>query len=152
MSDFKSRNNTLDETEVQTLIRTAMSVRDKAYAPYSEFKVGAALLCSDGRVFSGCNVENAAYGAGICAERGAGMQALASGAQEFTAIAVVGWKDGTDEEDRGLSYPCGICRQFLNEFTDGSLRVYVARSPSDYDENDLASLLPHSFGPKNLED
>ncbi|HHU04048.1 MAG TPA: cytidine deaminase [Fastidiosipila sp.] len=147
-----SRNFELGETEVQSLIRAAIAARDKAYAPYSEFKVGAALLCSDGRVFCGCNVENAAYGAGICAERGAGMQALAEGARDFSAIAVVGWRDGNEEQERGLSYPCGICRQFLNEFTDGRMRVYVARSTTDYEENDLASLLPHSFGPQNLDD
>ncbi len=152
MSEFKVRDNELSELEVQTLIRAAITARDKAYAPYSEFKVGAALLCSDGRVFSGCNVENAAYGAGICAERGAAMQALAEGAKDFVAIAVVGWKGGKAEADRGLAYPCGICRQFLNEFTDGRMTVYVARSITDYEKNDLASLLPHSFGPKNLED
>lgn len=152
MAEFKARDNELSEIEVQTLIRSAIAARDKAYAPYSEFKVGAALLCSDGRVFYGCNVENAAYGAGICAERGAGMHALAEGAQEFTAIAVVGWKDGTEEQNRGLSYPCGICRQFLNEFADGRMRVYVAKSTTDYEEKDLISLLPHSFGPQNLED
>lgn len=152
MSEFKVRDNELSELEVQTLIRVAITARDKAYAPYSEFKVGAALLCSDGRVFSGCNVENAAYGAGICAERGAAMQAVAEGSESFVAIAVVGWKDGKSEPERGLAYPCGICRQFLNEFTDGRMSVYVARSITDYEKNDLASLLPHGFGPKNLED
>lgn len=152
MSEFKVRDNELSELEVQTLIRAAITARDKAYAPYSEFKVGAALLCSDGRVFSGCNVENAAYGAGICAERGAAMQAVAEGSESFVAIAVVGWKDGKSEPERGLAYPCGICRQFLNEFTDGRMSVYVARSITDYEKNYLASLLPHGFGPNNLED
>ena len=151
MSEFQVRNNELRELEVQTLIAAAIAARDKAYAPYSEFKVGAALLCSDGRVFSGCNVENAAYGAGICAERGAAMQAVAEGAQEFSAIAVAGWKDGRAEQDRGLAYPCGICRQFLNEFSAGHMKVYVARSITDYEKNDLSTLLLHGFGPKNLE-
>lgn len=151
MSEFKVRDNQLSELEVQTLIRAAIAARDKAYAPYSGFKVGAALLSSDGRVFSGCNVENAAYGAGICAERGAAMQAVAAGAQEFTAIAVAGWKDTNAERDRGLAYPCGICRQFLNEFSDGRMSVYVARSVTDYEKNDLSSLLLHGFGPRNLD-
>ncbi len=151
MSEFKPRDNELSIIEIETLIRAAIVARDKAYAPYSEFKVGAAVLCSDGRVFSGCNVENAAFGAGICAERGAAMQALAEGAQHFTAIAVVGWKDGVNEQERGLAYPCGICRQFLNEFTDGRMKVYVARSVKNYEKSTLASLLPHSFGPENLE-
>lgn len=142
----------MQSTEIKKLILTAMDARERAYAPYSHFLVGAALQTSGGQVFGGCNVENAAYGAGICAERNAALQAVAAGELKFTAIAVVGWKEGSEPSERGLSYPCGICRQFLNEFAAADMPVIVARSEDDYFESTLGDLLPHSFGPQNLVD
>ena len=124
------------------LIQTAMEMQWFSYAPYSGFRVGAALLCADGTVFTGCNVENAAYGSTICAERTALVKAVSEGRREFTAIAIVG--QGSD-----FCWPCGACRQMLYEFAP-ELRVLAARSDGSYQAVCLAELLPHGFGPKSL--
>ncbi len=116
------------------LIEAAKEVRECAYAPYSEYKVGAALLAKSGRVYVGCNFENASFGAGTCAERVALGAAIAAGEREFIAIACVGG-DGVT--------PCGICRQALAEF--GDIAVYCADGCGDVREYTLAQLLPHGF-------
>lgn len=133
---------------VETLIRKAMDMRKKSYCPYSEFSVGAALLTEDGRIYGGCNVENAAYSVGICAERTAFVKALSEGESSFTAIAVVG---GKEAEAGQYSFPCGECRQFMREFCDpDTFEIIAARSEKDYKRYILGELLPESFGPGNL--
>ena len=126
------------------LVQRAFEMHSFSYVPYSKFPVGAALLCEDGRVFTGCNVENAAYGSTICAERTAILKAVSEGRREgWTAIAIAG---------RGEDYcwPCGACRQMLYEFAPG-LRVLAARGDGGYQEASLSELLPCAFGPKSLE-
>ena len=124
------------------LFLRACEALENAYAPYSGYKVGACLLCEDGREFLGCNIENASYGATICAERAAVSAAVTQGAQCFTAIAIVG--------EKGDSWPCGICRQVLNEFSM-DMRVIVGQKGGAFDVVPLKELLPHSFGPQDLE-
>lgn len=131
------------------LIRAAFAAREYAYAPYSHFKVGAALLCADGRVFTGCNVENAAYAPSQCAERTAVGKAVSEGARDFTAIAIVGAPDDAAQAE-AVTSPCGVCRQTLFEFGGGALRVLMARSETDYLVRTLEELLPLGFGPANL--
>ena len=126
------------------LVELAFSMLERSYSPYSGFAVGAALLCADGAVFTGCNVENAAYGSTICAERTALLKAVSEGCREdFLAIAIAG---------RGEDYcwPCGSCRQMLYEFAP-DLRVLCARGDGAFVETKLSQLLPHGFGPKSLK-
>ncbi|MCR5357267.1 MAG: cytidine deaminase [Lachnospiraceae bacterium] len=132
------------------LIRAAFLARKNAYAPYSGYKVGAALITGDGSVITGCNVENSSYGLCNCAERTAVFKAVSEGYKSFRAIAIVG---GANDEDEtaDYAYPCGACRQVLREFTDPeTFRVIVARSEADYKEFKLSELLPHSFGPDSI--
>ena len=134
------------------LIKAALSARSRSYAPYSRYRVGAALLCDDGSIVCGCNVENASYGATVCAERVAVFSAVASGKRRFEAIAVAGGADDEDDEFSSMAYPCGVCRQVLREFADpATFKVYVARSADDYEQYTLEELLPKSFGPDNLK-
>lgn len=129
----------------QQLIAMAMKARENAYAPYSHFSVGAALLTKDGQVFTGCNIENASYGATNCAERTAIFKAVSEGYKEFSKIAIVGGK--TEEEIEEYAYPCGVCRQVLAEFCDvKEMTVLVAKSENDFIEKKLDELLPLSFG------
>ena len=135
------------------LVKEAFLAREGSYAPYSRFKVGAALLTSDGRIVRGANIENASYGATICAERTAVVKAISEGAKSFDAIAIVGAEENADLEQLDLAYPCGICRQVLREFLppSGDLLILVASSPTEYFESSLHELLPHSFGPEDLD-
>ncbi len=126
----------------QNLIQVALEMRERAYVPYSKFTVGAALLCEDGTVVTGCNVENAAYGSTICAERTALCKAVSQGQQKFQAIAIAG--SGGD-----FCWPCGACRQMLYEFAP-NLRVLTANSQGEFQETTLDALLPHGFGASNL--
>ena len=126
------------------LVDRAMAMLERAYCPYSGFAVGAALLCADGSVFTGCNVENAAYGSTICAERTALVKAVSEGHRDdWVALAVAG--RGED-----WCWPCGSCRQMLYEFAPG-LRVLVVRGDGQFVTTALAELLPNGFGPKSLE-
>ena len=126
----------------QTLIEFAKEAMHFAYAPYSGYKVGAALLGKDGRVFTGCNIENAAYGPTNCAERTAVFKAVSEGCREFSAIAVCGGKDGVIT---GAFPPCGVCRQVLREFCDADFLVYIAGVEDKFETYTLSQLLPHSF-------
>ena len=127
----------------QELVQKAMEMQKFSYVPYSHFPVGAALLCEDGRVFTGCNVENAAYGSTICAERTALLKAVSEGCRTgWMAIAIAG--TGSD-----YCWPCGACRQMLYEFAP-DLRVLAARGDGSFVEMELAQLLPHGFGPQAL--
>lgn len=126
----------------QELLGKAKEAMANAYAPYSNFFVGAALLCRDGSVYTGCNVENAAFGAGICAERTALFKAVSEGHKDFVAIAIVGGKNGVIED---FCYPCGICRQALSEFVDISFKFYFTNDKGDIISMGLDDLLPHAF-------
>lgn len=139
----------LDNELRNRLIDSALEARKNAYAPYSGYYVGAALLCSGGDIVTGCNVENASYGATNCAERTAVFKAVSEGKQRFTAIAIAGGKDREQASD--YAYPCGVCRQVLREFcVYEDMIVIVCRSRDDYKQMTLAELLPNSFGPENL--
>ncbi|KIR02229.1 Cytidine deaminase [Lachnospiraceae bacterium TWA4] len=134
---------------IQRLIRLAMEARLNAYTPYSNFTVGAALLTTDGTVFTGCNVENAAFTPGNCAERTAVFKAVSEGYKEFEQIAIVGGKKG--EQPKEYCSPCGVCRQVLVEFADPkTFQVIIAKSEEDYQVYRLEDLLPLSFGPESL--
>ena len=133
---------------IEKLIRIAIEMTNKSYAPYSGFRVGAALLAKDGRIFTGCNIENAAYSPTNCAERTAFFKAVSEGAREFTAIAIVGGKDGVITQ---LTAPCGVCRQVMMEFCNPkNFEIYMAADERNYKKATLAELLPEGFGPENL--
>ena len=134
----------------EELIQAAFKARDLRYSPYSNFQVGAALLTKSGKIFTGTNVENASYGGGICAERSAAVKAISEGEREFTAVVITGYPLNATDEEKGFAYPCGICRQFLNEFSTDDMDVIVARTPEDFRIHPLSELLPHSFGPEDL--
>jgi len=125
----------------ETLLALAREAMKRSYSPYSNYPVGAALLCADGRIFQGCNIENASFGLTNCAERTAIFKAISEGAAEFTAIAIA--------SKVSAPWPCGACRQVLNEFAPG-IRVLVTWDGGQ-DEMSLNELLPHGFGPKSLE-
>ncbi len=128
----------------EKLVSQALEAAKSAYAPYSRFRVGAALVAASGRVYTGANVENASYPCGICAERAAVASAVAAGETRFTAIAVAGIGEGGVAAD---CTPCGLCRQTLREFAaPDNFRIYVAASESTWREFTLAELLPESFG------
>ena len=129
------------------LIAQAKAAMETAYAPYSGYRVGAALLCADGTVYRGCNVENASYGATNCAERTAFFKAISEGKREFTAIAVCGGKDGVITD---VFPPCGICRQVMREFCGDVFVVYLASVGDQYQTLTLSQLLPYSFSTENL--
>ena len=127
----------------QELIALAVSMQEKAYCPYSRFPVGAALECSDGTVFTGCNVENAAFGAGICAERTALAKAVSEGHRSFLRLAVA-------VDSREYCTPCGICRQMLFEFAP-NLELLCARAGHTFVRYSLNQLLPYGFGSATLD-
>ena len=130
------------------LIRQALEAREMAYAPYSGFKVGAALLTKEGRVYKGCNIENAGYTPTNCAERTAFFKAVSEGEREFSAIAIVGGKGDLPTD---YAYPCGVCRQVMMEFCNPeTFQIILAVSKDKYDVFTLKELLPLGFGPANL--
>lgn len=132
----------LTKKEINNLIKKAKEAREKAYAPYSKYKVGAALLTTKGKIYTGCNVENASYGLTNCAERTAIFKAVSEGEQKFKAIAIV-----LDAEEYGA--PCGACRQVIREFGI-DIDVIMATVKGKYEIMKIKDLLPYSFGPENL--
>ena len=124
----------------ETLLQMARKMLERSYCPYSHFAVGAALLAEDGRVFTGCNIENASFGLTNCAERTAVFKAVSEGATAFTAIAIAAYDS--------VPWPCGACRQVLNEFAP-NIRVLVTWN-GQVEEAPLSALLPHGFGPSDL--
>ena len=130
-------------TAPEELVRLARQARERAYVPYSGFSVGAALLCKDGKIYQGCNIENAAFGPTVCAERVAVFKAVYDGERDFAAIAVAGGRAG--EEITGLFPPCGVCRQVLREFCDLDFRLYLAREDGKFEVKTLGEMLPYSF-------
>lgn len=132
----------------ETLATAAKHAMLCAYAPYSAFCVGAALLCADGSVYTGCNIENAGYSATNCAERTAFFKAVSDGKREFTAIAVCGGKGG--ELTNSIVSPCGVCRQVMREFCKDDFEIYLVTDTA-IRTTTLGELLPLSFGPDNLK-
>lgn len=136
--------------EAVNLMQKAQDARAYAYTPYSHFAVGAALLCEDSSIITGCNVENAAYSPGNCAERTAVFKAVSEGKRRFCAIAVVGAKEGGVPNGGSICSPCGVCRQVLREFcNEKEFRVYMTDGKNLYCYT-LEELLPLSFGASNL--
>ena len=133
---------------MRELIREAICAMHRAYAPYSEFKVGAALLTKNGKIYHGCNIENAAYTPTNCAERTAFFKAVYEGEREFEAICVVGGKHGELTE---FAPPCGVCRQVMMEFCNPeTFKIILSTNEEHYEEYLLKELLPLGFGPGNL--
>ena len=139
----------MEKAEIQALIRKAFEGQQFAYTPYSHFRVGAALRAKDGKVYTGCNIENAGYTPTNCAERTALFKAVSEGVREFDAIAIVGSRQG--EVNTLVTGPCGVCRQALYEFGGDALTVIMAKTEDDYIVTTLGALLPYGFGPANLE-
>ena len=136
----------MQKIDREELIRLAFEAREKAYTPYSHFKVGAALLAKSGKIYTGCNIENAGYTPTNCAERTALFKAVSEGERQFDAIAIVGSMEGKTNEI--VTGPCGVCRQALYEFL--YVYLFMAKSKEDYIERTLGELLPFGFGPANL--
>ena len=133
------------------LIELALEARKMAYTPYSSFNVGAALLTKSGKIYTGCNIENAGFTASNCAERTAFFKAVSDGEREFEAIAIVGGSKHAQE----LSYcaPCGVCRQVMMEFcVPDSFKIILGRTPDEYLEYTLKELMPMGFGPEDLKE
>lgn len=134
------------ENELRAMAIEAMQ---RAYSPYSHCKVGAALLAKSGKVYLGCNIENASYSPTICAERTAFAKAVSEGEREFDAIAVAG--SATDDVD-GFFPPCGVCRQVMNEFCDlDEFKIILVKSADEHKTVTLRELLPYSFGSENIK-
>ncbi len=130
------------------LVELACAAREQAYAPYSGFSVGAALLDADGRIWQGCNIENAAFGPTVCAERVALFKAVSEGVRSFEALAVAGGPAG--ESIAAFTAPCGVCRQVLREFCSDGFRIILAAPDGETRTFTLGELLPQSFGPSSL--
>ncbi|MTK11977.1 MAG: cytidine deaminase [Clostridiaceae bacterium] len=125
------------------LIKIALEYRERAYIPYSNFKVGAAVLFDSGNIYGGCNIENASFGATNCAERTAIFKGISEGEKEIKAVAVVG-------DLNAYTYPCGICRQVIAEFGNMDIKVILAKNENDYIVKDLSEVLPGAFTKEDL--
>lgn len=128
--------------DIKMLVKKALEAKEKAYAPYSGFRVGAALIAGSGKVYTGCNIECSSYSPTICAERTAISKAVSEGERQIVAIAITG--------DSEWTYPCGVCRQVIREFGKDA-KVIVVKAEDEYKEYTLEELLPHSFGPEDLK-
>lgn len=139
----------LTKEQIKTLMDRAVGMLQYSYIPYSHYSVGAALLTADGKIYTGCNIENAAYTPTNCAERTAFFKAVSEGQKDFTAIAIVGGKNRVAEDD---CTPCGVCRQVMEEFCDpDAFQIILGTSADNYRIWKLRELLPGGFGPKNLQ-
>ena len=127
------------------LIREAIKVREKAYCPYSNFKVGAAVLFEDGNIYTGCNIENTSFGATNCAERTAIFNGVSNGNRVIKEIALIG-------DTNSYTYPCGICRQVITEFAENeNIKIYIVKNENDFIEKTLEEIMPGSFTKRDLE-
>ena len=136
--------NALTQQEIDRLLDLAEEARDHSYATYSKYHVGAALLTADGQIYQGCNIENAGFTPTVCAERTAFFKAVYDGHRAFKAIAII----ATGEE---MGFPCGVCRQVMAEFCDRDFIIVTGnRDRTKVDVSDFETLLPHTFGPKDL--
>lgn len=129
--------------ETKELVKLAIAAKENAYVPYSKFRVGAALLAKNGKVYTGCNIESASYTPTNCAERTAYFKAVSEGVREFEAIAI------TSDVD-GYTYPCGVCRQVMREFST-ELKIIIANTEDEYKEYTLDEIFPFGFGPEDLD-
>ncbi|AND83872.1 cytidine deaminase [Clostridium tyrobutyricum] len=130
--------------DYSNLVSKAFEGRKNAYAPYSNFKVGAAVLTEDGKIYTGCNIENASYGATNCAERTAIFKAISEGHKTIEAIAIVGVIND-------YTYPCGICRQVISEFASDNTKIILGKGKNEYIVKTLDEILPGAFTKKDLE-
>ncbi|SCH32556.1 MULTISPECIES: cytidine deaminase [unclassified Romboutsia] len=138
--------------DVKELIDKAFEAQKLSYSPYSGFSVGAALLCDNGKIYKGCNIENAAFTPTNCAERTAIFKAISEGDNNFTAIAIVGNKHGISQGEGDFCAPCAVCRQVMAEFCNlETFKIYIAKSRDEYLEYTLGELLPLAFTGKNLD-
>lgn len=126
------------------LCKTAIKATDNSYSPYSCCRVGAALLCKNGKIYTGCNIENASFSPTICAERVAFSKAVSCGERDFEAIAIAGKKG----DSLSAFTPCGVCRQVMAEFCEGDFKILIATGEDSFDEYTLSDLLPNSFNLK----
>lgn len=146
--ELLAKNELVSRSVIKNLIREAISAMEHAYTPYSEFKVGSALLTTKQKIYTGCNIENAGFTPTNCAERTAFFKAVSEGEKDFAAIAIIGGKDGLITD---YCPPCGVCRQVIREFVDPHrFLVIIAKSEEEYLVYFLEELLPLSFGPENL--
>lgn len=129
--------------EYKELIKAAIKARENAYVPYSDFKVGAAILMENGELFTGCNIENASLGATNCAERTAIFKAVSEGNKKIKTIAVVG-------DLNNYTYPCGICRQVINEFAADDIKIIIGKNENDYLVKTMEEILPGAFSKEDL--
>ena len=134
----------IDTAKQAELLERAVEARDRSYSPYSHYAVGAALLTKDGRIYQGCNIENASYTPTICAERTAFFKAVFDGVRDFEAIAIIGSGDSP-------AFPCGVCRQVMREFCGDGMPVLMMKSKTAFIKKTLGELLPYSFKPDNLK-
>lgn len=130
--------------DTEKLINAALEARKLSYSPYSGFAVGAAVIGESGNLYKGANIENASYGATVCAERNAIFQAVLSGEKKILAVAVAGGKVSEDIPS-DYAYPCGMCRQVMTEFGCEDMKIIIAKSNDDYKEYSLNELMPHGF-------
>ncbi len=126
---------------MKELIKRAIEASERAYAPYSGYKVGAAILTESNKIYEGANIENASYSPTVCAERVAIFKAVFDNEREFKALAVYG---------QNMAYPCGVCRQVLSEFCTPQLKIYIVKDENNFEETTLGGLLPKSFTKNNL--
>ncbi len=132
----------------KTLVKEALAAREMAYIPYSGFAVGAALLTKEGKIYRGCNIENAAFSPTNCAERTAFFKAVSEGERNFEAIAIVGGPAGNPPVD--FCYPCGVCRQVMAEFCSDDFTVIIGKSEDEFKEHKLSDVLPYTFREPDL--
>ena len=137
----------LEKKTIKQLVQTALDMRKMAYTPFSHHAVGSALLAKDGRIFTGCNLENSAYSPTICAERTAFAKAVSEGCREFTAIAIAG---GFGEVPETYCAPCGVCRQVMVEFCGKDFEIILAKTPDDYKLYTLDKIMPLGFKIEDL--
>ena len=129
------------------LFDEAVKAAEKSYSKYSGFSVGASLLTAEGKVFNGCNIENASFTPTVCAERTAVFKAVSEGEREFLKLAVVGGKGG---KTGGIAQPCGVCRQVLREFCQDDFEIIFVKDEDSFEKHTLSQILPFSFRPENL--
>jgi len=130
------------------LAQAAIDAKKMSYSPYSQFRVGAALLTKSGKIYTGCNIESAAFSPTCCAERTALVKAVSEGEKEFAAIAVAG---SPQDGEPDYCYPCGVCRQFLKEFVSDDFAVIIAKTAKDYRIHNFGEILPYGFGAADLK-
>ncbi|MBE6038174.1 MAG: cytidine deaminase [Anaerofustis stercorihominis] len=128
----------------EILLKKAVEMLEMSYSPYSNYRVGAAILTESGKIYTGCNIENASYGATICAERTAAVKAVSEGEKKFKAIAIAC-------SGNTFAYPCGICRQFLYEFSDSEMKLYLIKADGETAETYFEQTLPNGFRGSDME-